>query len=780
MTTIEGYNASVLTQLVSETNSSDIYGLKNSLINNKQLLDESTDVLNNIGTDVESMARLDKEQQQLEATRSTMLSNKTDIIAKKTELLKQGVSIDGKNINTETWIQNHPFEMWNYANKINKIEVHYTSFGIMGIKISYRDQNKAPEIIGVVTNTNGSSPTTIETVNFTDDEWLVQVQIEVSSDSIASVLCKNISFYTSKNAQGTPPKITIPPSSPNNIMKSKIYYIDGTRRTWLQHKSNAETQGATLACFENSQEINLMLMELGQDRYKYGSFYIGLYHTNALIPNNNSGGGKRNNVPSNKNSSWEWVDGTPYNPISTNWNGGEPNNWGPGENVGQMYSNGKINDLTKTNLLAAIYQKKINNRTEQTPREPGQHITYFSMVPPGKVTYDSITSPDIVQKTNAQSAVESTKQVTSQIQETANTLDMSIKDIDEAIAKITTNIDHIKNKRKLVNKLNEIGEKSLETNLTDGFANIGDLFSKYIPNMPIREPIREGLTPEQQAANLGFINAINRTNLNVLNATNDILPQIDTLEAKETANAISEFIIKKDNIFTNVLTDYMLNDGKKNNFKDVYSKIDQQNAEKMRQIEINTYYDKAYKEYTDILKVIIFACIILVPIVIANKKFLLPNNVTNIMVVVIIFLTIIYTIYKLIDIHMRDNKDFDKIQIPYDREAAVLEKSGKITRKKNLLSTFANTCIGQDCCPDTSFGLIFDPVVNRCVVKDRFSNYFDGQVSDYLGETFNGYFNGLVGKSNLTNSYSMVQPFVTIGQLAQESLNNSSQDKFLK
>lgn len=782
MTTIEGYNASVLTQLVSETNSSDIYGLKDSLINNKQLLDESTDVLNNIGTDVESMARLDKEQQQLEATRSAMSSNKANLIAKKTELLKKGVSIDGKNINTETWIQNHPFEMWNYANKINKLEVHYTSFGIMGIRILYRDQNKAPEIIGVVTNTNGSSQTTIETVNFTDDEWLVQVQIETSSDSLESILCKSISFYTSKNLPGTPPKITIPPSSPNNIMKNKIYYIDGTPRTWLQHKSNAEAQGATLACFETSQEINLMLIELGQNRYKYGSFYIGLYHPNALIPNNNSGGGKRNNVPSNKNSSWAWVDGTPYNPISTNWNGGEPNNWGPGENVGQMYSNGKINDLTKTNLLAAIYQKKIINKTEQTPREQGQHITYFNMTPPGKVTYDSITSPDIVQKTNAQSAVESTKQVTSEIQETVDTLDMSIKDIDEAIAQITININHIKNKRKLLNKLNKIGEKSLETGLTDGFSNIEkNLFSTYIPNMPKRDPIREGLTTQQQQAanNLGFINAITQTNLRASNTAEDVIGQIDKLEAKESANAISEFIIKKDNIFTNVLTDYMLNDDKKNNFKDVYSKIDQQNTEKMRQIEINTYYDKAYKEYTDILKVIIFACIILVPIVIANKKFLLPNNVTNIMVVVIIFLTIIYTIYKLIDIYMRDNKDFDKIQIPYDREAAVLEKSGKITRKKNLLSTFSNTCIGQDCCPDSTLGLVFDPVVNRCVVRDRFSNYFDGQVTDYLGETFNGYFNGLIGKSNLTNSYSMVQPFVTIGQLAQESLNNSSTTRFL-
>lgn len=125
----------------------------------------------------------------------------------------------------------------------------------------------------------------------------------------------------------------------------------------------------------------------------------------------------------------------------------------------------------------------------------------------------------------------------------------------------------------------------------------------------------------------------------------------------------------------------MLNDEKQNNLEDVYNKIDQQNTDKMRKIEINTYYDKAYKEYVNILKVIIFACVILVPIVIANKNSLLPNSITNILVVVIIFLTVIYIITKFVDIYMRDNKDFDKIRIPYDREAAILQKNGTIVRK---------------------------------------------------------------------------------------------------
>uniref|UniRef100_A0A6C0H4B9 C-type lectin domain-containing protein n=1 Tax=viral metagenome TaxID=1070528 RepID=A0A6C0H4B9_9ZZZZ len=779
MTNIEGYdNAVILTQLVNGINSTDLYGLKDEIKNNQELIEKSTTALNNIGTDPESMAKLNIELHQLEESHSSMLASKNKLIAKKTEIMQQEVSINEKNTNLETWTQNHRFDMWNYTNKISKLDVHYTSFGIMGIQISYRDLNKTGELIGTISDKTSS----IETVNFSDDEWLVQIQITNSSaNTLTSVLCNSISFYTSKNPSGTPPKITIPASSDSNVVNNKKYYINPKAQPWLNHKKDAEAQGATLACFETSLEINKMLTELGQDRYKYGSFYIGLYHPNALIENNLAGGGKRNHVPSNINSAWQWVDGTPYNPNSTNWNGGEPNNRGPGENVGQMYSNGKINDLTKTNSLAAIYQKKITNTNEQTPTMNGKHISNFTIKPSLTATYDSITSPDMLQKTNAESAVKSSKEVGSHIDDTLDILDSSIKDITEAMAKINININHVKNKLQTLNELNNIGKETLETTKTiepkasEGFANIGqNLFSSYISN------IKEGMVTQEQHRGY-FLDAINRTNNNITGQTDATLSQVDALQQKETANAISEYIIKKDNIFTNVLTDYMLNDGKKNDFEEVYSKIAQQNTEKERKIEINTYYDKAYKEYTNILIVIIFACIILVPIVIANKNSLLPSNITNIMVVVVIFITICYIIYKLIDIYMRDSKDFDKILIPYDREAAVLEKSGEITRKKNLLSTFARTCIGQDCCPGTTSGLVFDPALNKCVVKDTFMNYMEGgPVGGYLDETLNGYLDGLFGKSNQPGSYSLVQPFVTTSQLVSASLNNSDPDSFNK
>lgn len=140
---------------------------------------------------------------------------------------KQQILINGQNITLQTWIDTHPFQIWNYSNKIRRIEVHYTSFGIMGMRIIYRDPNKAGETLGIVTNT--ASETTIQNVEFTDDEWLMQIQItNTNSNSTvpSPTLCSSISFYTSQNAQGTSPKVTIPTSTQSNTVQNKTYFID--------------------------------------------------------------------------------------------------------------------------------------------------------------------------------------------------------------------------------------------------------------------------------------------------------------------------------------------------------------------------------------------------------------------------------------------------------------------------------------------------------------------------------------------------------------------------
>ena len=205
-----------------------------------------------------------------------------------------------------------------------------------------------------------------------------------------------------------------------------------------------------------------------------------------------------------------------------------------------------------------------------------------------------------------------------------------------------------------------------------------------------------------------------------------ILARADNTKQARLLQA-SELLTQKDTIASNIIMDYLYKNEKGTNVNKVYDRITEQNDDKMRKIEINTYYNKAYQEYFNILKVIILVCIIIVPIIIANKNNLVPDIVTMFLIVAIIVVTMIFIFYKFSDIYMRDTADFDKMKIPYDRDAGALIKEGSIINKKNLLTSLTLTCIGEDCCDGS---MVYDFAKNRCIATENFGNFFDKKINE--------------------------------------------------
>ena len=76
----------------------------------------------------------------------------------------------------------------------------------------------------------------------------------------------------------------------------------------------------------------------------------------------------------------------------------------------------------------------------------------------------------------------------------------------------------------------------------------------------------------------------------------------------------------------------------------------------------------------------------------------------------------------MVDIYKRDNIDFDKYTIPYNREGAILEKEGTLTTKKNPLTSLTLTCVGQDCCDGE---MVYDKAKNKCIATENFGNVFE-------------------------------------------------------
>jgi hypothetical protein len=228
----------------------------------------------------------------------------------------------------------------------------------------------------------------------------------------------------------------------------------------------------------------------------------------------------------------------------------------------------------------------------------------------------------------------------------------------------------------------------------------------------------------------------------------------------------SELLAQKESVANNIIMDYMYANVKGTTVNTVMDRLTQLNNDKKRKLEINTYYGKVYNQYINILKVIVLACIIIVPLVIANKNSMIPNSIFMFSTVGIIFFTIIFIFYSFSDIYMRDNIDFDKIQFPYDREGALLEKDGSIIKKKNPLTSLTLTCIGQDCCDGS---MVYDYARNKCLATENFGGMFD--------EAANNCSKREIIYPNSTESFINNCNFKNT--LYQSSLNCSSLDKFV-
>jgi len=119
----------------------------------------------------------------------------------------------------------------------------------------------------------------------------------------------------------------------HQIPNTAFYFYD-TAMTFDQCKVIAENHGYLFASIRSQSENDVVKNYLNNINE---SVWLGGYQTN------------KEDEPF---GNWAWVDGTLW--AYTNWNTGEPNDWGDGEEHVQMYSNGLWNDggaASKRNCL---------------------------------------------------------------------------------------------------------------------------------------------------------------------------------------------------------------------------------------------------------------------------------------------------------------------------------------------------------------------------------------------------------------------------------------------
>ena len=161
----------------------------------------------------------------------------------------------------------------------------------------------------------------------------------------------------------------------------------------------------------------------------------------------------------------------------------------------------------------------------------------------------------------------------------------------------------------------------------------------------------------------------------------------------------------------NILNNYHYN----NNFKDtlendisngeldiitqkVYD-MDKDINQKKKQLDINIYYEKKFKHQIQIVKIVVILMLFLLLITYLYKSSIISENVMIVSIAFGIFIIVMYAVYSMIDIIMRDNIKYDEYNSMF-HSSIYLNKGDKMNLKNIDLPLHQQTDEAPESCTE--------------------------------------------------------------------------------
>lgn len=172
-----------------------------------------------------------------------------------------------------------------------------------------------------------------------------------------------------------------------------------------------------------------------------------------------------------------------------------------------------------------------------------------------------------------------------------------------------------------------------------------------------------------------------------------------------------------------------------NNAKKRLEILEEEKNNKIRLVEINTYFGDKYAEHSNLMKIVIFTLIPVIILVFLRNKGILPNIIYYILIIIISFIGAIYFWRRFSSIVLRDNMNYQEYDWAFDPNSAPTA-SGSSSDPWN--SGDYSTCIGNNCC---SVNMTYDASMNKCVSaipsskSNPSSNSTSSNVESFLTES---------------------------------------------
>lgn len=273
-------------------------------------------------------------------------------------------------------------------------------------------------------------------------------------------------------------------------------------------------------------------------------------------------------------------------------------------------------------------------------------------------------------------------------------------------------------------KNNNDSEAQYLNNIQQLQASEKEMYSKLEAN------VANNGSKDEQNAIIVKINQLSQLRISLFKTLTSMYDSVQSSVANSRVNLVDQ------------LTAVGIVENELNNAKAHLNELESTKNNKMRMVEINTYYGKRYKAHTELIKKIILISLPLLILAILKKKDLIPSIIPDAVIYGISGLIILvggYLILKdIVDIYSRDNMDYDAYNWSFNPEAAkpsVYEyDKAQLLGATNSIVDDAQTlafglgvgCVGANCCSE---GMVYDENGKKCIAKVAKETFRTGQLT---------------------------------------------------
>ena len=174
--------------------------------------------------------------------------------------------------------------------------------------------------------------------------------------------------------------------------------------------------------------------------------------------------------------------------------------------------------------------------------------------------------------------------------------------------------------------------------------------------------------------------------------------------------------------------------------------LQQEAINKQRMTEINYYYTNMNTYLNTVLRNLVIVLAVIIVVNVLSKRGLIPEVFATPINIIAVLGIIVYVIYTVYDINIRDRLNFNEYVIPFDLTAEKMELTGdpnnggftdirKVLGRELIggideIQNLTDTCIGDNCCEP---GTIYDISSGACIINCKENNKTYIKTTDSAG-----------------------------------------------